>query len=367
MRIGLGLLLAVAIVGLSSLAKPAVAEDASLVTYEELLDRVARLEEELEEPPGPAGEKAGHACLNGKACGCDTCGDTGGWYTRYENVIVTPYFSRNTAYSEFNDNDIDGVVTNRGFNWDLEYSPRLELGYLDCDGMGWRARYWHFEHSSGIRRQFDGNDVTARPIDDPEIGINISDGTLDAVHGINLQVLDLEAMKQSKDCEGSLTGSFGLRYVRMDQQYTARDIDPASGDLNGFVNLRHNFEGIGPTVSVEALRRFNCSNWGAYVNLRTSILYGEADLVGHADRDPSDPEVDSVTASRNEQDLIPVGEMQIGLDYTRGDWFVRVGLESQYWINGGSASAQAPGDGEDSPTEGDLGFLGLNIATGLSW
>ena len=78
--------------------------------------------------------------------------------------------------------------------------------------------------------------------------------------------------------------------------------------------------------------------------------------------------MDNTFAARNEQDLIPVGEMQIGLDYTRGDWFVRVGMEAQYWINGGSASAQASHDGDsDSPTETDLGFLGLNVATGLSW
>ena len=357
MRIGLGLLLAATVVGLTSLAKPAVAEDASLVTYEELLDRVARLEDELAKPPGPAAEGE-----IGIARGCDTCCDTGGWYARYENVIVTPYFSRNTAYSA---GGLGEAVVNREFNWDLEYSPRFELGYLDCDGMGWRARYWHFEHSNGIRRRFNNVDVNIAPIDDPGIDIDLNDALLDEVHGINLQVLDLEAIKQTKDCEGSLTGSVGLRYVRMDQQLTAREIDPANGNLIEFLNLRHNFEGIGPTVSVEALRRFNCSNWGAYVNLRGSILYGEADLVG---QDGLGGTVDDVFKTRNEQDLIPVGEMQIGLDYTRGDWFVRVGLETQYWINAGSANAQVnQDDGANDPSDPDMGFLGLNVATGLNW
>jgi hypothetical protein len=66
-----------------------------------------------------------------------------------------------------------------------------------------------------------------------------------------------------------------------------------------------------------------------------------------------------------------VAEMQIGLDYRRPigchEMFLRVALETQYWSNGGSASADRGGFGSDSAQDTDLGFFGVTIAAGLDW
>ena len=84
MHIGVKSLLAAAVLGLSGLAAPAGAQDAQLVSYEELLERVARLEEDAAAAPAPEGEAA-----NGEAYG-EANYDDGGWYAVYENVIVSP-------------------------------------------------------------------------------------------------------------------------------------------------------------------------------------------------------------------------------------------------------------------------------------
>ncbi|MBT6495234.1 MAG: hypothetical protein HOL01_11855, partial [Planctomycetaceae bacterium] len=133
MHFGIKSLLAAAVLGLSGLASGASAQDARLVSYEELLDRVAALEEEVATPSVQ------------DAPPVDENTDDGGYYFSLENVFVTPYFSQNTSAFV---NGPAGSRTIREFDWDMNYSPRFEIGNINaCDGTGWRARYWHFDHS----------------------------------------------------------------------------------------------------------------------------------------------------------------------------------------------------------------------------
>ncbi len=187
-------------------------------------------------------------------------------------------------------------------------------------------------------------------------------------------VLDLEFLKKDIDCEGGLTASAGLRYVRMDQYLKARNITPAgvlAAGVSQEASSRHDFEGIGPTVSAEMLKRFDCSNWGMFINVRGSILYGESNT-HYQDAPRVTPNaLASRGIDRNDQDIIPVGEIQLGLDYRRPsdchEPFLRVALETLYWMNGGSANAQENVIEAGNAKESDMGFLGITIATGLDW
>jgi hypothetical protein len=375
MRIGVKSLLAAAVLGLSGLAAPAGAQDAQLVSYEELLDRVARLEEEMDAAPTPDGEgKDGDAYD-------DVSYDDGGFYAVYENVIVAPYFSQNTAYTEVETGaapTFTQTTRRREFDWDMEYSPRFEIGNVDCEGSGWRVRYWHFEHSVDRRDRITQtagaavpNTATVFP-DEMGFGIttNAANPDINVTHSMNLSVLDMEFLRRDIDAEGGVTASFGLRYARIDHW-----IDAQTGlrgqNLRAQTSFKHDFEGIGPTIAAEYLKRFDCSYWGIFVNARGSLLYGDSNL---RLRERGGAGLALATASRdvNDQDLVSVGEIQMGLDYRRPtcnchEIFFRVSLEAQYWINGGSGSAQLNAFEALNAKDADMGFLGVTIATGLDW
>lgn len=387
MRIGLKSLLAAAVLGLSGLAAPAGAQDAQLVSYDELLERVARLEEDL--APAPEAEANGGAgCAAGCVTDCGACGaccGNGGWYLQYDNVLVKPYFTSDTAYSqEINDPGIgaDDTTIQTQFDWDIQYSPRVELGHLDCEGMGWRARYWHFDHSTGINRKFGPDaDVDVEVFDDPDVDIDIDDEILDVNHNLKLQVFDLEALKRDMDCEGGFTASAGIRYVNMEQSYDASEIDPefvidgvTVPTVVDALRSTHDLNAIGPTVAVEVLRRFNCSNWGAFVSVRGSLLYGESDHFAQDATGGGPPPLDvgDNYIDENDGDVIGVGEISLGLDYRRmtescHEAYFRVALEAQHWVNAGSANQAVDDNSTIRPQETDMGFLGVNLAFGVDW
>ena len=341
------------LLGLSGLASGASAQDARLVSYEELLDRVAALEEDMATPSVP------------DAPPIDTNTDDGGFYASWEHVFVTPYFGQNTAAVIVGPGSASRV---QEFDWDIEYSPRFEIGNVDaCDGTGWRARYWHFEHSNSASFGVPaGVSVTIAPGAFDSGIIGFAGDTVTAVHSLRMSVLDLEWLKRDITEDGGFTASAGVRYVRMDQHLRGRRV--LAGVQVENLSQHHDFEGIGPTIAAEYLTRFDCSYWGAFINGRGALLYGESNVRG-------DRRVGGVimnnTSDSNDQDLMSVVELQIGLDYRRPsgchEMFLRVALEAQYWANAGSASAGQAPVGDANAQDTDLGFLGVTIATGLDW
>ena len=145
------------------------------------------------------------------------------FYAVYENVFLTPFFSQNTATATIG----PGVTRSvRQFEWDFEYSPRAEIGMVSPDGSGWRARYWHFDHSDNNRTvEAAGTAVFISPdaitgglgAISPGVG-----GTATAVHSLRMSVLDAEFLKKGVGSDPGLDVSFGLRYARMDQWLRGR-------------------------------------------------------------------------------------------------------------------------------------------------
>jgi hypothetical protein len=270
MHFGIKSLLAAAVLGLTGLASGASAQDARLVSYEELLDRVASLEEEVAASWVPEAPPA------------DTSTDDGGYYFVFENVFVTPYFSQNTSAVIVGPGNANQV---QEFDWDMEYSPRFEIGNVNaCDGTGWRARYWHFEHSNSQSAAIPAG-VAGFIVPNALAGgiVGAPTNTLSATHSLRMSVLDLELLKRDIREDGGFTASVGVRYARIDQYLHAR-IDQylharrvgAGGALIANSSQHHDFEGIGPTIAAEYLKRFDCTYWGAFVNARGALLYGES-------------------------------------------------------------------------------------------
>ena len=340
-------------IGTASAADDFAGDSFVLSSYEDLLSRVEELEAERGDYLGSPDAYCEPQCCSNY-----------GFYAAYENVVVAPLFSRNVAWVEQIGNSDE--LFQESFNWDLKYSPRVELGYVACCGWGMRARYWQFDHSA-TERQLADQPIRIHPIaDEPNIAVRVGAGDIaEAIHILELHVIDLEALYKSSSCGGYLLGSVGVRYVRMDQTLVGNEFDgpdgpSATGILEEFLLLHHSFEGAGPTFAAEGLHRIGGSRLGVYLKLRGSILFGESDLDGIHPNGPDSLQADDIT-------LVPVGEIGMGFDYTMGSFFARIGLEAQYWVNAGSANTQLGGNSHNDPRDADMGFVGLNVATGVNW
>jgi outer membrane murein-binding lipoprotein Lpp len=380
-----------AAIAVAALAGTAQAQAVKLTSYQDLMNRVAQLEGEVETmrssvPPAPAADGMPGMMYGGApgmpmaagGCGyqcCDPCQvcDQGGAYVLFENVLVKPYFSQNTAFKIIDSpaQPFDENTESVDFDWDLEYSPRIELGYIGSSGMGWRARYWHFDHDTSLNASGALGDVVVDIVGDPDIEIDVdAAGTLQTRHSLELYTVDLEALMRRESCEGAVTGSVGLRYARIEHAYDAADFD-AAGALDDFIRSRNSFEGVGPTIAGEVRRRIGSGNLSGFINARGSLLFGDSDWSAFEVPTPLNGS-DRVTSDRD--DLVAVAETQLGVDYRRPssggrEWFGRVALEAQYWHNGGTGAIQGAGDipTDSDPREADLGFVGLSIGLGVDW
>lgn len=289
------------------------------------------------------------------------------FYGIYENVFVTPYFSQNTAAVIVGPGVASRVLE---FDWDLEYSPRAEIGMIAPDGTGWRARYWYFDHSNNSRGTVAAGTAEFIVPNALDAGLVIPAGnSASATHSLRMSVLDAEFLRKNAGGGRGLDFSFGLRYARMDQWLRARDTNGA-GVLQQNLSVHHDFEGIGPTIAAEYRSPLWNSYWGVFGNARGALLYGDSNM-RYDRRNAADVLVSNVT-DENNGDLLGVAEMQIGLDYRRPifcchEFVFKIALEAQYWASGGSANGDVSATGLPSSQETDLGFFGFTVATGLTW
>jgi len=271
------------------------------------------------------------------AC-CDTCG--GGWFADYEHVLLKPVSSANWVFYD----DAAPSTTSTHLGWDLEYSPRLSLGYRGDGGNGWQLRYWQFDHVSRLSRTEQAGE-NLRAFAGQQFHV---DGTLNVSHSLELHVLDFEATREVDLGALQLRGAGGIRYVRMEQEGLWSETGGAD-----WGSLRHDFEGVGPTVFLEGVGPV-FGNLAVFANARGSILVGEKSWQS---RDATSfsfvPDYDAV---------LPIGEAQVGISTTHilphGQILsLRVALEGQVWINGGGIS-----DNDE-----EMGLLGLSVRTGIEF
>ena len=115
-------------------------------SYEDLVSRLEAVESGLAQYESSAQYSGGGETAQPYCCD-PSCGVRGGFFATYENVWVQPYFNHNGAYQVFDAiGNIPESVQIVEFDWDFEYTPRVEFGYISpCSGFGWRARYWQFD------------------------------------------------------------------------------------------------------------------------------------------------------------------------------------------------------------------------------
>lgn len=353
-------------------AVAASAEDVSLMSYDDLLVRMENLERQVQEQSQPQAqpvslyseESSAFAAQGYSPCACARQPACGKYYVGYESVFVTPFQSNNTGIIAQN----DPVIEHLGFDWDMEQSNRIELGYLapTC-GMGWRARYWQFNHSSTF--DVDGNNGLVQ--DEGAIiwastGTDASSTVLGLVdvdtavmtQSMDVYVLDLELQKQATK---SFLVSGGFRYGNLKQRYLAVTD-------SGIATSNMQFQGYGPTIAAEYYKPvYGCLGW--YGNGRTSLLFGKQSFDVNAEGSPRE------LAIQNSAALAGALEMQLGLKWTSqsGHFFLKSGLEAQFWANVGSPNPAAiftdatdRANVDDAMNE-NLGFVGFTFGGGYQY
>ncbi len=210
-------------------------------------------------------------CSTGATSVCCT---SSSWYVGYELTVLRPYISNSVL----------------GVNFDDEYGfgHRLVAGYDGGSGMGARLRFWFYNH---------GHDI-------------LPAGSV----GIDMDVLDLEFTLDEQMCNWDIMVSGGARYGR---------VGLATGLFNGGGEFF--FEGVGPTVSLEATRAFGDRNLYFIGNARTSLLFGDWNDYPFA------------FALKIDDELTTVFESQLGVGYTCdlrcGTLTLRTVWETQFWMN----------------------------------
>lgn len=304
--------------------------------------------------------------LCGSGCGdCCANGPSARLYAGFEAVIVKPRFENNIAYTRVESDGVSNTsFTEREFDYDLEFSPRVYVGWRHSDGIGLRATWWHFDHTAGVAATnppANGFGMIIPPaFADVDISSNVPTDSFAASTDLNAYTIDIEATKETQFQSWSLGVGFGFRYARVEQGYLAR-LSDAGNDPLGQIDYRQSIEGIGPTISAMAVRPITCQT-AIFAKARGSLLYGdgESSLSAGEDLDLATPIL--TTHATNRDDLLSIAEIQVGLQWHSACYhvyqpFLTVAMEGQMWHGAGSATSE----------EGTLGFFGLNAGAGLQW
>lgn len=271
-----------------------------------------------------------------------------GWIAGYESVIVKPFFQSNEVITN---------LTGGGYNWNYEYTPRVWLGYVGESGLGARARYWQFDHTSGGALldidQGNGNFLT--------IATN---------NRLRLYTIDAEVTQRAALGRFLFNFAAGGRYVEFGNTINA---SLSAQGLTGAARLGVNFVGGGPTLAAEAWRPL-FGGFALYGNGRASLLYGNAvtSLQSDVGNNPLGQQLRQAT-------LLPIFETQLGLQWTKllaggATFFVRSGVEAQLWDGVGRLpNTFTNNNGGGGPNFvvfsdlGNLGFFGVTAAAGFAY
>ncbi len=304
----------------------------------------------------------GHIGCGGRGCG-GGCG--GCWSAGLEFTLVKPRFEHNAAFTTSESDDATfETLSNTEFSYDTEFAPRLWIERTGGGDCGLRFTYWQFDYSA--------NDVSGSPpangfgrITHPHFGdVDLSTTTPDSVFSaasdMNAYTLDFEGTKSFGAGSWGLVAGAGFRFAELEQNYSAT-LANAQGTQQGRINYGHTIRGFGPTVGLRVQRPF-IAGFSLFGTARGSLVFGDGDssLTAVEDEDLANAFTTRHDTSRD--DLLPIGEMQVGLLYTPvigGVWqpYMHLAFEAQQWSGAGNSYTE----------DGNLGFYGVNMALGLGW
>ncbi len=319
--------------------------------------------------------------MNGSYGGYGACGEcrTGccepccppvqtGFYGGIEFLFLKPHFENSTAFISSQNGNIGNRSDARSheFGYDWDAASRLVLGYTNDCGLGFRTRYFHYDHDSDrpIVNVVPGVGDVQTPAVDPILGNgqqffldNGNSPEFTAQSSLKLQTWDFEVTNQLTFCRSLVTVGGGLRYAQMEQRYRAISRWPNNGAVSEVMSNHRDFEGVGPTLALDLLRPISCcSGLSLYFSGRGSALFGESDQVYRKSNPLANPANESFVRNDSNNSLY-IAELGLGVQYTRGCFFGRGGWEGQYWAGAGGPITNS----------GSLGLHGLSFMLGFNY
>ena len=306
--------------------------------------------------------------VEGDSCGQDSCGVSPlrctRWSAGVEFTLLTPHFEANPAIlrRESNNAGLD-TLSETAFDYGTPLSPRVWLETMQGDQLGFRLTYWQFDQAAeGIAQSPPANGfgrIQPPPFGDIDLSTTTAGSTLAAGADLNAYTIDIEATECFNTGIWGWLGTAGIRYGEVDQGYQSR-LTNAAGNAQGRIDYNHRIQGVGPTMSLRTSRPF-LRSLSLFGLARGSLLFGdgESSLEAIEDQDLTNPLTTNATSDRD--DLLPIGELQLGLQYTpfcgNKQPYIHLALEGQVWHGAGNASSE----------DGNLGFFGFNVALGFDW
>lgn len=301
-------------------------------------------------------------------------GDVGAYF-------LLPYTDSRLAYTT-----TDAVNTGSSdFPRAVYFGPRVSFGYMSHTGWGIRANAWYLQGS--VSRSISNSDVNtqittalAPPFEIVSPSQTLQQGIgadqLSFTQRIQVNVADIECLREYQFGESTFLFSLGGRYARIVQDYSASRNNPGGSNTATTVLVdRENldsssrFEGWGPTGSAEIVCMLGKSNVSFYSNLRGSYLWGVQRFGQNyqAQRNSVDnkgvPTFEEINDSRNAADsrTAYIAELEAGLQYGccfgKCYVFARGGAVYQRWWDVGSPTS----------ADGSLNFLGGTVRVGLTY
>lgn len=328
-----------------------------------LHSELASLRQRMDSLAGEGDVVVGCGCesdCNWNDCGCDDdcCGcssSRNGFYIGGEAAFAKPYYKE--AFEASLTNLATTAQTLLPFHWDYQATPRVWLGYTDCDGLGVRARFWDFDQE-GETRTLAGSNLptpTAHVVSVifPATIIAPAGTTMSVSNSLLFRTLDLEGTKQLQIGSTELMLGAGLRYALLDQRYDASVTVTGSR-----LTWQRRFEGLGLTMSAEGRQPIGCRGLAAVGSFRGAMLFGQKDMNRTVIGNVAPNVGDGPITLDGGDDVFGGGELGLGLEWSREmpsgrEIFVRGTYEGQLWTDGGA------------PTLTFLAFQGFAVSAGI--
>jgi hypothetical protein len=151
---------------------------------------------------------------------------------------------------------------------ELQFSQRVTVGYEGDQGGGAQVRWFSFDNGDGSAYAGIGEDSV-----NGSIAIN-------GLVNIDVDSIDAELTQRGKFRVWDWLATAGVRYARVDiHDQAIGGMDWSGfGDQVWFGSPGMQFEGAGPTVSVQGSREVIWEGFELFANGRTALLYGETEI-----------------------------------------------------------------------------------------
>jgi len=303
---------------------------------------------------------------------------------------IQPYFSNNPSYAVIsapaglNATAPTSTVSHLDVSHNMDVSPEIWLGYIGDNGFGFRARWWYYRQDTSQSIGFNasplsGDDPTSAVFSASPLGVSlVADNgagplSFNATTKLQLQVWDVEALQDIQVGGFDLLFSGGLRFAHINQEYDAFAIEPGATMPRSSVTSSNSFDGLGPVIDLEARRAIGNTGIALYGCARGALLFGSAHQTAFG---TNVIDGGNVNASDSHDRVMPVGELELGLEYSQrignARIFGQMALVGQDWLGAGNASrsntfnfAGVPDGG--TTTDSDLGFFGLAFRLGVNY